>query len=173
MWSMNKILLPTDFSEIATAALDVAVELARRFSVPIVLMHAYDIPVYSYPATPYVPTAEMTASLEEASAQGLSQLRRSYESSGVDFSTMTRTGIAWEQILLAAKEVDAGLIIMGTHGRRGLPRAILGSVAEKVVRLSPIPVLTIHDVVPGTEAGSAPHVPDPKAADELVEHWQL
>jgi len=57
------------------------------------------------------------------------------------------SGIAWERILETAKMVEAGLIVMGTHGRRGVPRAFLGSVAERVVRLSPVPVLTIREPV--------------------------
>jgi nucleotide-binding universal stress UspA family protein len=59
-------------------------------------------------------------------------------------STVLKSGRAWEQILDTAEKVDAGLIVIGTHGRRGLPRALLGSVAERVVRLSPVPVLTVH-----------------------------
>jgi nucleotide-binding universal stress UspA family protein len=173
MWSMQRILVPTDFSDLAMAALEVGVELARKFAVPVTLMHAYDIPVYTYPATPYVPIAEMTASLEEASNDGLAALRKPYETSGVDITTMTRAGIAWEQILLCAKEIEAGLIVMGTHGRKGLPRALLGSVAEKVVRLSAVPVLTIHDTVPGLTAEREATHPNPKAADDLVERWQL
>ncbi len=50
----------------------------------------------------------------------------------------------WEEVLNAAKELNADLIVMGTHGRRGLERALLGSVAEKVVRMARIPVLTVH-----------------------------
>jgi nucleotide-binding universal stress UspA family protein len=63
---------------------------------------------------------------------------------GVVLETLFSRGVAWEEIIEVAKRVDVGLIVMGTHGRRGLPRAIMGSVAEKVVRLSPVPVLTIH-----------------------------
>ena len=61
-----------------------------------------------------------------------------------DDDTLLRTGSPWEQVLGAATEVKAGLIVMGTHGRRRLERALLGSVAEKVVRMSRVPVLTVH-----------------------------
>ena len=61
------------------------------------------------------------------------------------FQVLLKVGEPWEEIIDAASRLDAGLIVMGTHGRRGLPRAILGSVAEKVVRLSAVPVLTIRD----------------------------
>jgi len=77
------------------------------------------------------------------------------EPGGEEFHTVLRTGVPWEEILDTAKKLDVGLIVMGTHGRRGLPRAILGSVAEKVVRLSPVPVLTVRGAdLKGSEAGT-------------------
>jgi len=59
-------------------------------------------------------------------------------------ATALRSGRPWEEILAAAREGNADLIVIGTHGRKGLPRALLGSVAEKVVRMSPVPVLTVR-----------------------------
>ena len=58
-------------------------------------------------------------------------------------------GVEWEQILEVVKARNADLIVMGTHGRRGLSRLFLGSVAEKVVRISPVPVLTIRGPLDG------------------------
>ena len=55
-----------------------------------------------------------------------------------------RQGVAWKEIVALAKDSKAGLIAMGTHGRRGVARMLLGSVAEKVVRTAPCPVLTVH-----------------------------
>jgi nucleotide-binding universal stress UspA family protein len=171
MWLTKKILAPTDFSEVASYATDTAIELAKTFAVPVVLMHSYEIPVYSYPAIPYVPATDLTESLEQAAKQGLDFVRRKYELSGVEITTVVQIGVAWEQIISTAKNIDAGLIVMGTHGRRGLPRALMGSVAEKVVRLSPIPVLTLREPVAG--AGATRSTPNPKAADDLVDRWQL
>ena len=62
--------------------------------------------------------------------------------------SLLKVGPEWERILDAVKEANVDLIVMGTQGRRGLPRLILGSVAEKVVRLSPVPVLTVHGPSP-------------------------
>jgi nucleotide-binding universal stress UspA family protein len=56
-----------------------------------------------------------------------------------------KRGAAWRQILLASEETGADLVVMGTHGRQGLSHALIGSVAEKVVRLSPVPVLTVRE----------------------------
>lgn len=55
-----------------------------------------------------------------------------------------RNGVAWEEIAAVAKESQADLIVIGTRGRRGLARALLGSVAESVIRTSDVPVLTLH-----------------------------
>jgi nucleotide-binding universal stress UspA family protein len=57
---------------------------------------------------------------------------------------LVRVGVPWEQILAAAAEVSAELVVVGTHGRRGLAHVVLGSVAERVVQLSPVPVLTVR-----------------------------
>jgi nucleotide-binding universal stress UspA family protein len=59
-------------------------------------------------------------------------------------TSVLRSGTAWEEILLAASESKTDLIVLGTHGRRGLGRLLLGSVAEKVVRMARLPVLTVH-----------------------------
>jgi nucleotide-binding universal stress UspA family protein len=59
-----------------------------------------------------------------------------------------RKGFAWQQTLLACEEAGSDLIVMGTHGRQGLSHALIGSVAEKVVRLSPVPVLTVREPRP-------------------------
>jgi nucleotide-binding universal stress UspA family protein len=64
---------------------------------------------------------------------------------GVEISVVLKPGVAWETIVETASMVDAGLIVIGTHGRRGVPRAVLGSVAERVVRVSRLPVLTIRE----------------------------
>jgi nucleotide-binding universal stress UspA family protein len=59
-------------------------------------------------------------------------------------TAVLREGVAWEEVNSVAKEIDANLIVIGTHGRRGLARALLGSVAENVIRTSTVPVLVIH-----------------------------
>ncbi len=63
-------------------------------------------------------------------------------------SAVLRFGVASEEIVAAASDADADVIVVGTHGRRGLAHTILGSVAEHVVRLSPVPVLTVRAAAP-------------------------
>ena len=145
MFSNKKVLVATDFAESSRAAADVALELAQTFKVPLVLVHAYNLPTYIYTGVPFVPVEDYLRSYEEAARELLEKERARLAEKGVEVSAVLRNGIAWEEILSTAHRSGAGLIVMGTHGRRGLPRALLGSVAEKVVRMSTVPVLTIHD----------------------------
>jgi nucleotide-binding universal stress UspA family protein len=144
MWLTKKIVVATDFAEPSRAAADAGLELAQMFHVPLVLLHAYQLPSYVYTSVPFVPVGDYLKAYEEGARESLEQEKARLVGTGVEVVAILREGTAWEEVLSTAKQVDAGLIVMGTHGRHGLPRALLGSVAEKVVRLSSIPVLTIH-----------------------------
>ena len=144
MWLTKKILIPTDFAESSQAAADVGLELAKQFKVPLVLVHTYLVPAAIYYGVPMAPTQDYGLLYEKVARESLEKERVRLAKDGTEVIAVLRPGVAWEEILSAAQEMDIGLIVMGTHGRRGLPRAILGSVTEKVVRLSPIPVLTVH-----------------------------
>jgi nucleotide-binding universal stress UspA family protein len=144
MWLEKKILVPTDFSDSAIAAANVGLKLAQEFRVPLVLMHVYGIPGQKYPGVDLNVTEDFVHSLQAAARTALNDEASRLAHKGVNISVVLSEGAAWEQILKTAKMIDAGLIVLGTHGRRGLPRAILGSVAERIVRLSRIAVLTVH-----------------------------
>ncbi len=154
MWLTKKILVATDFNEPSKAAADAGLELAHTFHVPLVLVHSYQVPMDVYAGVPLAATADYVRAYEEAARQSLEEERARLASKALDVNAVLRAGVAWTEVLSAAKELDAGLIVVGTHGRHGLPRALLGSVAEKVVRLSPVPVLTIH-AAPATVSGAA------------------
>jgi nucleotide-binding universal stress UspA family protein len=136
--AFKHILLPTDFSEGAELATSIAVELAANSGATITLFHAYSLPVLMYADGISFPMAELGTAAAEALQTALTRLRKRWPNS----ESMLVCGVPWQQILLAAEARGVDMVVMGTHGRRGLPRAILGSVAEKVVRLSPVPVLT-------------------------------
>jgi nucleotide-binding universal stress UspA family protein len=139
---VSRILVPTDFSPAADRALDTAIELARVLGATIVVMHSYEIPSYAYLEA--LATPEFMTALEQAARNALS--KAVLERKGVDVPLVAALycGVPYEQILVAVQQHDVGLIVMGTHGRRGLAHALLGSVAEKMVRLSPVPVLTVR-----------------------------
>ena len=143
------ILVPTDFGEPSEAALDTAIEYAKVFGSEIVLMHAYEIPIVGFPDGAVVATAELTSRLLEGAQAGLDRQIQSRQGYGVTIRGVIKQGDAYRMVNEAAEEVGAGLIALGTHGRKGLSRALIGSVAEKVVRTARVPVLTVHsgDVV--------------------------
>lgn len=144
MWLTKKILVPVDFSGSSRKACEVGVELAEMFRVPLTLIHVIPVTSVSYSNVPYVPSPEYTHFIEESARTALRDEAARLQGKGLAIETQLHVGVTWEEIIEAAKRLDAGLIVIGTHGRRGLPRAILGSVAEKVVRLSPVPVMTVR-----------------------------
>lgn len=138
------ILVPTDFGEPSEAALDYAISLGRALGAEIVLMHAYEIPMVGFPDGALVATAELTTNVLEGARVGLERQAQSRKGAGVTLRTVIKQGDAYSTVNETAAEVNADLIVMGTHGRTGIPRALIGSVAEKVVRTATVPVLTIH-----------------------------
>jgi nucleotide-binding universal stress UspA family protein len=119
-----EILTATDFSELAADALHVAVDYARRFGARLHVMHV---------AWPDVSTTvrDRLERLERELAPDLTVV------------TVARVGVPSSEIVAYAVSLDIDLIVLGTHGRTGLTRALTGSVAERVVRLAPCPVLTV------------------------------
>lgn len=107
-------------------------------------MHSYEIPIIGFPDGALVATAEVASRIADASRSALEGTVEKHRGRGVPIESVLREGVAWEEIEAVADEIDADLIVIGTHGRRGLARALLGSVAENVVRTAHRPVLTIH-----------------------------
>lgn len=140
----TKILVPTDFGTGSDHALAYAVELARALGAELAVMHAYEIPMIGFPDGALVATPELASRVSEGAQIGLKKTTEPFASSGVAITTLLKQGPTWRTIIETATEVGAGMIVMGTHGRHGLPRALLGSVAEKVVRSAHCPVLTVH-----------------------------
>ena len=146
-------LVPTDFSEPSDMALAYAIELAKALSGEIVLLHTFDIPIVGFPDGALVASAEMTTRITTAAQEGLDRSVAQNQAAGVPIRALLRQGEPWQAILDAAKETKADMIVVGTHGRTGIGRVLMGSVAEKVVRTATVPVLTVH---PGDEAATLP-----------------
>lgn len=137
------ILVATDFSECAEQALDYAVALAAKLDAKIHLLNVIVIPTLAIPEVGVAVTStviESTVQTHHAKLEKLVGRRPS-----VSIETVLRTGDARDLIVDVASEVGADLIVMGTHGRRGVRRALIGSIAESVVRTAPCPVLTIRE----------------------------
>jgi nucleotide-binding universal stress UspA family protein len=142
----KNILVPTDFSDPSKAALDYAVDLAEKLGAGVHVMHAFELPIVGFPDGTMVLTAEMASRIINAGQKALDDLVAKYASRKLasPLHAFLEQADPREAVLSAAKKVNADMIIMGTHGRRGIARALIGSVTESLVRTSPIPVLTIH-----------------------------
>ncbi len=142
--SIRTILVPIDFGDTSEYALDAAIDLAAVIGAKIHLVHVYQVPVYAFPDAGLIAGPEVSVRLSEAAQKGLQAVTERFQHRGVPLSSTLRQGSPHEEVLAAAREVDADLIVMGTHGRSGLAHALLGSVTERVVRTSTVPVLTIR-----------------------------
>jgi len=138
------LLVPVDFSDTSNLALDYAVDLAKALGAKVVVMHAYELPVYGFPDGALVATVEIATRIMNGAQAGLAALQEKRKDKGVEITSVLRQGVPWDEVHSVAEEVKADMIIIGTHGRGGLARALLGSVAEKIIRTSTRPVLTIR-----------------------------
>jgi nucleotide-binding universal stress UspA family protein len=138
------ILVPIDFSPYSEHVVDYALELADRLDAKIHLVNVIGVPALGAPELGLAIASAALDSVVDENQRALDKLVAAHRDSGRMAGALLRTGDARDVILQTATEVEADLIVMATHGRRGLSRALLGSVAESVVRTSPIPVLTLH-----------------------------
>lgn len=144
MLTLKRILCPTDFSEAARRAFDIAIPLAEAFGAEVYVIHVV-------PALPYVeprPTyhfdvPEYERALHEDAERQMAALVNEL-AAGVALHPIIAHGDVAEQILRAAEEKSVDLIVIATHGRTGWRHLVFGSVAEKIVRLAPCPVLTVR-----------------------------
>jgi nucleotide-binding universal stress UspA family protein len=148
MFPIKTILYPTDFSPPSGCALDMAFALARDHGARLVLLHV--LPPFIATET-YLPPSP-----QECRDEAWTELRQLYESNPkareLRVATQIGEGDPAREILRVAADTDADLIVMGTHGRTGLRRLLMGSVAEQVLRRAPCPVLTVK----GAPLGVAP-----------------
>jgi len=153
MVELKTILVPTDFGELGEKALAYGKALARLFESSLHVVHVIEGPFGdSVPVEGYVAgLPEFSARLRKSARAQLARLLDQSERSELQAVEATLSGNASREIVRYAKEQDVDLIVMGTHGRGALAHLLLGSVAERVVRNAPCPVLTVrkteHDFV--------------------------
>ena len=158
MIPIHRILVPTDFSEPATAALKWATALAREFGSRLYLLHVVPEP-YAYPwgtELSTLPLNDILAQSEEAARQRLTELAAETKLPAGQVTTRAVVGTPVDQVLALVKDEQIDLVVLGTHGRGLVGHLLLGSVAERVVRRSPVPVLTVHGAEPAASAGHTP-----------------
>ena len=149
MLQLQKILFPTDFSKCAEQALAHTVFLAEESRAEIHVLHVITIfqDQPSVVSNEIAETKEMVKKLEDVAEKQLNKILNSHSSDDVKITTEIKRGIsAAPAILEYASDNNIDLIVMGTHGRRGLGHLLLGSAAEEVVRLAPYPVFTIREL---------------------------
>ncbi len=136
----KKILCPIDFDENSLAALCYARDLAVKNDATLHVLHVIYLPLGGpkFPLEPYPTVSEDPSKLE------LEKIAREHLEGRARYELATRTGKPADAICQAAEDFDADLIVMATHGKTGVTRLFLGSVAEHVVRASRRPVLTIR-----------------------------
>jgi universal stress protein A len=148
-FKLKQILVPVDFSECTEKALLYAVPFARQFNATLTLLHVVE--------PPYLPASEMGVVVEVESkddARKELETLRGRLAGKVPCQTMVRKGSAQIEIIDAAKELGCDLIILGSHGRTGVERLLMGSTVEKVVRRAGCPILIVrpheHDFITGS-----------------------
>lgn len=139
------ILCPTDLSERAEAAIDYACELANKLGATLHLVHVLGVPMMGVPELGMALTSATIDTMVVEQQTALDDLARSKAPKCQIGQAVLRTGEARDVINQTAKELGADLIVIGTHGRTGVARVLLGSVAESIVRTAPCPVLTVRN----------------------------
>ena len=140
------VLVPLDFSAYAEQALDSAIALAQKLQARVTLLHVIQPPVN---VTGGIwPSSTFLQDLEAAITRDMEGYLARVTAAGLAGEIAIVHGVPFQEILDTAKARQVDLIIMGTHGRTGLSHVLLGSVAEKVVRLAPCPVLIARQPAP-------------------------
>lgn len=138
---IKRILVATDFSPYSGDAIEYAANMARSLGASIVLAHVIESLPYS--VTDTFTLVDHRRALEKTAGALLENSCQQLGAKGLSVKTRLENGAPYEEILKISRQENADLIVMGTHGRTGVEHLFLGSVAEKVVRLSSCPVLTI------------------------------
>ena len=141
MLAIRTILHPTDFSRNCNHAFPLACSLARDHGARLVVMH-----VAESPNVPRVEEGNIVQPDEDPFKSRERLLESEYDTISIEYRV--ERGSAAEEILRVAREIQCDLIVLGTHGRTGFPRFVLGSVAEAVLRNAPCPVLTVKVPMP-------------------------
>ena len=153
MLKIKTILHPTDFSEPSNYALGYAIACAKEFEAKLCILHVIpDISVQTYTSTVMLPppaqlmvdTGQLMQDIEKQVEKALKEVLPLEVRGAIPVEYFIRNGVAFLEIIRCADQVKADMIVCGTHGRTGLKHAIIGSVAEKVVRKSPCPVLSVR-----------------------------
>jgi nucleotide-binding universal stress UspA family protein len=142
MFDIQHILVATDFGDCSRRALETAVFLATKHRAKVTVFHSYEIPTYGFESI-YPGSVDYVVPIQEEAERQLAVVVAELRCKLPNVDSRLCFGPPWQSLLDVASALEVDLIVMGTHGRRGVSHALLGSVAEKTVRLSPVPVLAV------------------------------
>lgn len=145
MRDFKTILFATDFSESSDYAFQYAYSLAKKFNARLLLVHVINEPVdlrgfY----VPHISFEKLEEEIEEGAQKMMEKFCRTHIRDYDNYESIIVPGIPYDEIIKKATDNSADLIVLGTHGRTGLDHVLFGSTAEKVVRKSQVPVMTIR-----------------------------
>jgi universal stress protein A len=146
--TVHHVLVPLDFSTYAEQTLDYAIALAQKLQARVTLLHVIQPPAVVKVEGGIWPSSTFLQDLEAAVTRDMEGYLARVTAAGLAGEIAVVHGVPFQEILDTAKARQVDLIIMGTHGRTGLSHVLLGSVAEKVVRLAPCPVLVARQPTP-------------------------
>jgi universal stress protein A len=164
MATFSRILVPVDYSEPSDAALRLAADLSRPFDGRLLVLHLLAIEVFALAEYPVL-TSDVT-SVEAERERLRAHVAKVLGAGAPPYEVVVTWGSPYLQIVDHAIACAADLIVLGTHGRTGLKHVLLGSVAEKTVRLAPCPVLTVRGEVAGVTERR------PTARGRVAEHME-
>jgi nucleotide-binding universal stress UspA family protein len=146
MIKLKTILFPTDFSETSQEAARYAISFAREYKAKVYVLHVVNEKIFTEGlGMPRVVSIEdLEKEMTEEARRRLKTFVPAEEAEGLDWECVIRKGEPFLEVIRFAKELDADLIVIGTHGRSGFEHIIFGSTAEKVVRKAPCPVLSVR-----------------------------
>lgn len=148
MTRLEHLMVATDFSACSNAALDHAIHLAEKMTARLTLLHIFESPFFYPTETPlgaYPEVYQWLQDFKQEEVKKLDALRDKIRKEGLPVEAIFKEGVPSVEIIQTAKAVGADLIVMGTHGRRGLSHIVMGSVAERVAREAPCPVFIVRE----------------------------
>ena len=147
---IKTILFPTDFSQGARAAMDHAISLARDYNARLILLYVIqDISIAEWYIPSSLSVADLVEDMQKSAWTEMNKWAAEIAAKVKDVDKLVVRGVPFVEIIKIAKDKNADLIVIGTHGRTGIDHMLFGSTAEKVVRKAACPVLTVR--IPGKQ----------------------
>lgn len=142
---IGKILFATDFSEGSAVALPYAVDMAKQYGAKLYLVHVvYDITKATGWYVPHVAIGEIYDEIEKSAKAEIEKIDTAGMRDLKEVEQVVLKGTPYEEIIRFAEENEVDLVVLGTHGRKGIDRVLFGSTAEQILRNAPCPVLSVR-----------------------------